>query len=246
MPRPTSSGTARAGLGSWRARRCRSRPGCRSWRSSSRWPTARAASTPPVALARKLGGSQFDPNLAARFSSAARDILDGLDAAEHVGRGDRRRPGARTRRCVARSSTNALGAVADFVDLKSPYMLGSCPRRGSSWSRSPASGWGSAARAAGDASPGGPRPRVGPARCVQRHLGQAGSVGSGRVGAGAPPALPHGANAAAGARAPCDRCRRRAAARAPGRLRLSAWPGRRRDLAVGSRPGRGRRVSGDA
>ena len=31
-----------------------------------------------VALARKLAGSQFDPNIAARFASASGDILDGL------------------------------------------------------------------------------------------------------------------------------------------------------------------------
>ena len=49
-----------------------------------------------VALARKLGGSQFDPNVAARFSSAAGDILDGLDAASTWDEVIAAAPGART------------------------------------------------------------------------------------------------------------------------------------------------------
>ena len=77
-----------------------------------------------VALARKLAGSQFDPNVAARFASAASDILDGLGEREHVGPSHRRRPAARVARCAASELDDALGAVADFVDLKSPYTLG--------------------------------------------------------------------------------------------------------------------------
>ncbi len=90
----------------------------------------------------------------------------------------------------------ALGAVADFVDLKSPYTLGHA-RAVAQLVEVAGIRLGLAANAAGDAAPGGPRPRVGPARRVQRHLGQARTVGSGRVGAGAPAAVPHGADAAA-------------------------------------------------
>jgi HD-GYP domain-containing protein (c-di-GMP phosphodiesterase class II) len=77
-----------------------------------------------VALARKLGGSQFDPNVAACFSSAAGEILDGLDAAagtwdEVIAADPGLGPPLR-----GEELDDALGAVADFVDLKSPYTLG--------------------------------------------------------------------------------------------------------------------------
>ena len=76
-----------------------------------------------VALARKLGGSQFDPNIAARFSSAARDILDGLDAASTWDEVIAAAPVLERPLCGGEFD-EALGAVADFVDLKSPYTLG--------------------------------------------------------------------------------------------------------------------------
>ena len=58
-------------------------------------------------------------------------------SAQHVGRGDRRGAGARRACSPASSSTRRCWRVADFVDLKSPYTLGSCPRRSPS---SPARG----------------------------------------------------------------------------------------------------------
>jgi HD-GYP domain-containing protein (c-di-GMP phosphodiesterase class II) len=76
-----------------------------------------------VALAERRAGSQFDPNLAAAFCKHAETILDGLDAAdtwEAV-------IGAEPTLGVYLSPTDfdaALLAIADFVDLKSPYMLG--------------------------------------------------------------------------------------------------------------------------
>jgi HD-GYP domain-containing protein (c-di-GMP phosphodiesterase class II) len=76
-----------------------------------------------VALARKLGGSQFDPNIAARFSSAAPDILDGLDAASTWDKVIAAAP-VLERPLRGEEFDEALGAVADFVDLKSPYTLG--------------------------------------------------------------------------------------------------------------------------
>ena len=76
-----------------------------------------------VALARKLGGSQFDPNVAARFSAAAGDILDGLDAASTWDEVIAADP-VLERPLRGEEFDEALGAVADFVDLKSPYTLG--------------------------------------------------------------------------------------------------------------------------
>lgn len=76
-----------------------------------------------AALARKLGGSQFDPRIADRFASAAADILDGL---EHTGTWDEvvaAEPGL-SRPLVGEELDETLGAIADFVDLKSPYTLG--------------------------------------------------------------------------------------------------------------------------
>ena len=76
-----------------------------------------------VAFARRLGGSQFDPNVAARFSSAAHSILDGLDAASTWDEVITATP-VLERPLRGEEFDEALGAVADFVDLKSPYMLG--------------------------------------------------------------------------------------------------------------------------
>jgi DNA-binding CsgD family transcriptional regulator len=76
-----------------------------------------------VALARRLAGSQFDPNVAARFASAAREILDGLDGAgtwdEVVGAEPEL-----SQPLTGEELDAALAAIADFVDLKSPYTLG--------------------------------------------------------------------------------------------------------------------------
>jgi len=76
-----------------------------------------------VALAEKRAGSQFDPTLAAALCVNAETILDGLDAGptwDAV-------IGAEPALGVVLSETEfdrALLAIADFVDLKSPYTLG--------------------------------------------------------------------------------------------------------------------------
>lgn len=76
-----------------------------------------------AALARSRSGSQFDPKIATAFSSTASAVLDGIDeintwrevvAAEPV----------LSRPLRGEDLDRALGAVADFVDLKSPYTLG--------------------------------------------------------------------------------------------------------------------------
>ena len=76
-----------------------------------------------VALARKRAGSQFDPGLAATFCSNAETILGGLDAGETWQSVIAAEPSLG----VSLSETEfdaALTAIADFVDLKSPYTLG--------------------------------------------------------------------------------------------------------------------------
>jgi HD-GYP domain-containing protein (c-di-GMP phosphodiesterase class II) len=76
-----------------------------------------------VALARKLGGSQFDPTVATGFASAAGDILDGLGEASAWDGVIAAEPALRGPLKVEEFD-EALCAIADFVDLKSPYTLG--------------------------------------------------------------------------------------------------------------------------
>ena len=78
---------------------------------------------PAVALAGKRAGSQFDPDLAATFCSHAETILDGLDAGETWLAVIAAEPSLGV--CLNDSEFDAaLMAIADFVDLKSPYTLG--------------------------------------------------------------------------------------------------------------------------
>ena len=75
------------------------------------------------ALANKRAGSQFDPTLAATFCADAETILDGLDAGETWDEVI----GAEPALCVYLDEAQfdvALLAIADFVDLKSPFTLG--------------------------------------------------------------------------------------------------------------------------
>ncbi len=74
-------------------------------------------------LARKRSGKQFDPALAALMFTEAEEILGGLDS---VGTWEAV-IGAEPALAVVLSSAQfetALAAIANFVDLKSPYMLG--------------------------------------------------------------------------------------------------------------------------
>jgi HD-GYP domain-containing protein (c-di-GMP phosphodiesterase class II) len=66
-----------------------------------------------TALARRRAGRQFDPDLAALLCADAAEIFGGLDSA----------PAWRT--VIAAEPALAVGrAIASFVDLKSPFMLG--------------------------------------------------------------------------------------------------------------------------
>jgi HD-GYP domain-containing protein (c-di-GMP phosphodiesterase class II) len=76
-----------------------------------------------TALAEKLAGSQFDPHVAACFVGAANDILAGLDTTSAWGQVIEAEP-ALSHPLSTPELDEALGAIADFVDLKSPYTLG--------------------------------------------------------------------------------------------------------------------------
>jgi HD-GYP domain-containing protein (c-di-GMP phosphodiesterase class II) len=76
-----------------------------------------------VSLAQRRAGSQFDPELAASFCKHAGAILDGLDDEETWDAVIGAEPALGVYLSSAEFDT-ALLAIADFVDLKSPYMLG--------------------------------------------------------------------------------------------------------------------------
>jgi HD-GYP domain-containing protein (c-di-GMP phosphodiesterase class II) len=76
-----------------------------------------------VDVAKKRAGSQFDPGLADSFCTHADDILAGLDADETWDAVIGAEPALGVYLSPSEFDT-ALCAIADFVDLKSPYMLG--------------------------------------------------------------------------------------------------------------------------
>ena len=76
-----------------------------------------------VALAERRSGSQFDPSLAAAFCEHAEPILDGLDNGETWDAVIGAEP-ALALYLSDDEFDQALVAIADFVDLKSPYTMG--------------------------------------------------------------------------------------------------------------------------
>jgi HD-GYP domain-containing protein (c-di-GMP phosphodiesterase class II)/DNA-binding CsgD family transcriptional regulator len=76
-----------------------------------------------VDLAESRGGSQFDPALTAKLSSVPDEILGGLDSAHTWSAVIDAEPALRVT-LTGNAVDQALLAVADFVDLKSPYTLG--------------------------------------------------------------------------------------------------------------------------
>jgi HD-GYP domain-containing protein (c-di-GMP phosphodiesterase class II) len=76
-----------------------------------------------VALARKRAGSQFDPDLAAILCTHAGELLSDLDAIRTWQVVVDAEPALGVQ-LVGDDIDAALLAIADFVDLKSPYMLG--------------------------------------------------------------------------------------------------------------------------
>ncbi len=134
----TSSGTARGWPGKLKGEDGPTRVAARAARpSSSRSRIASAASKRPRALARERADKQFDPQLAQlRRATRAEMILAGLEDGRDLGRGDRRRAGARGRALGDRFDA-ALLAIANFVDLKSPY-TSAMRARSPSWPPRPA------------------------------------------------------------------------------------------------------------
>jgi HD-GYP domain-containing protein (c-di-GMP phosphodiesterase class II) len=79
--------------------------------------------TAAVDLARRLGGSQFDPHVTARFCAGAGDILADLGDQSTWAEVIASEPTLSLSLSGAQLD-DALGAIADFVDLKSPYTMG--------------------------------------------------------------------------------------------------------------------------
>jgi len=76
-----------------------------------------------IALAEKRAGSQFDPSLSAALCANAEMILDGLDTGQTWDAVIGAEPALSV--CLSEAQFDgALLAIADFVDLKSPYTLG--------------------------------------------------------------------------------------------------------------------------
>ena len=103
--RRTSAGTDAAGPASSRARRSRSPRASRRSPSSSRSRTASGASRPRSSSRASGAAGDFDPALADLVEAEADVILSGLDTVGDVGRGHRRRAGARGRARRASAST---------------------------------------------------------------------------------------------------------------------------------------------
>ena len=76
-----------------------------------------------VALCRKRGGKQFDPELAALLRDGADELLEGLDAT-HAWDAIVAAEPALAVVLTDEEFDRALLAIASFVDLKSPYTLG--------------------------------------------------------------------------------------------------------------------------
>ena len=76
-----------------------------------------------VALAERQAGSQFDPALTAELRSDPDGVLGGLDSAHTWSAVIEAEPALRVT-LSGESFDRALLAIADFVDLKSPYTLG--------------------------------------------------------------------------------------------------------------------------
>lgn len=74
-------------------------------------------------LARKRSGKQFDPSIAAALCAAPEDVLGGLDATRTWDAVIAAEP-ALGLRLSGEQFDAALGAVANFIDLKSPFWLG--------------------------------------------------------------------------------------------------------------------------
>ena len=133
----------------------------RSWPSTSRSRTAPAASPRPSRSPGAAAGKQFDPALVACVLDDDADaIFDGLDELGTWNAVIDAEPALTVALSTPDSSTRRCTAIADFVDLKSPFTLGHSERT----SPSSAAGAGAHARARRrrdrDAAPGRARARA--------------------------------------------------------------------------------------
>ena len=86
-----------------------------------------------VSVARQRAGTQFDPELVGLFASSAASIFGELEAVEAWDAVLRAEPDSRYW-VTGRGLDAALGAVADFCDVKSPFTIGHS-RRWPTWFR---------------------------------------------------------------------------------------------------------------
>ena len=196
------------------------------------------------ALAGRRGGKQFDPVLAALMCAEAEIILSGLDAVAAWDAVIGAEPGLGVVLSGERFDA-ALEAIANFVDLKSPYTLGHA-RAVADLAGEAGAQLGLAEADVRDVAPSGYRARPRPARGVERDLGQARAAWRGRVGAGADLSLPDRAHAPPVRGAGAAGRDRRAAPRAARRLGVPARAVGRRDLPPGPDSRCRRRLPGDA
>ncbi len=101
---------------------CRSPRTWRNWRSSSKRRSAGGLDA-ATGLARKQAGKQFDPKLADMVVSNPEDLLSGLDDINSWNVVIDDEPSL-SRPLTEAEFDDALTAIANFVDLKSPYTLG--------------------------------------------------------------------------------------------------------------------------
>jgi DNA-binding CsgD family transcriptional regulator len=197
-----------------------------------------------TALARRRAGRQFDPALAALLCSHAEEIFAGLEAVPAW----RTVIAAEPALAVELSPDQldrALAAIANFVDLKSPFTLGHSVAVAELADEAgrrlglPAEQVLALRRAGfvhGFGRLGVSNSDLGPARAAER----------GRVGADPDVSVPDRAHAAPVGRAGAARRDRGAAPRASGRQRVPARAVRRRDLPAARVIGGRRRVRLDA
>ena len=196
-----------------------------------------------VTLARARAGSQFDPALSSALCADAGAVLSGLDSPGTWEAVIAAEP-ALTVTLSGEEFDNALLAVANFVDLKSPYTLGHA-RAVADLAQETASQLGMPAGEVRNCTAGRPRARSRTARCLQLHLGQTRLSRPGRMGTGANAPLPDRTDAppVGGPRPPRGHGRR--APRAPRRVRLPPRSFGRCHLAPRTPSWRGRRLRVD-
>ena len=96
----------------------------RSWPARSRCSAAATASRRPGAWPAGTAATQFDPAVVDLFCEHAGEVLDGLDEAAELGRRSSTPSRALAGGSTAPTWTTSCEAMADLVDLKSPYLAG--------------------------------------------------------------------------------------------------------------------------